>query len=127
MSPFSTFKLCHIGRLPFLSVLKAEVIVSVALTSLLAPIVAQADPSQAGFATDIADPSQAAAWECIDWAALIGSWYPSEPRHGRMTNTCTRIRVCPTSVLDMADTGCACLCSSCACTLQHINTLMGHT
>ena len=117
-SSFSAPKLCHTCQLPYLNVLREVITVIVALTSLLAPIVAQADPSLADFVTDVEDPSQAAALEYVDWAALSGSWYPPEPRHGRMTNTCTHIVLCPMSALGMAKTGCACLCKSCACTLQ---------
>ena len=120
-------KLCHTCQSPYLSVLREVIIVIAALTSLLAPIVAQADPSLADFVSDVEDPSQAAALECVDWAALIDPWHPPEPRHGRMTNTCTHAVLCLMCALGMADTGCTCLCKSCACTLQYIKSSMWHT
>ena len=51
---------------PYLSVLREVVIAIVALTSLLAPIVAQAGPSLADFVIDVENPSQAAALEYVD-------------------------------------------------------------
>ena len=63
---FSAPKLCHTCQSPYLSVLREVITVIVALTSLLAPIVAQAGPSLADFVIDVENPSQAAALEYVD-------------------------------------------------------------